>query len=554
MVSLERAPLELLLLLASRAGQLVTRQEAAARLWAPGVFVSTDAGLYTAIKKLRQALGESATAPRWIRTVARKGYQFAGAVESGAPGGDRPIVAVLPFASYDERPDRAYFAAGLTEELITHLGRAGGRELGVLARTTMMHYRDSRLGVGAIGRELGATYLIEGSVRTGRGRARVAVQLIRVADETHVWAAHYERPLGDQLRAQQETAAAAARVILERLTPPARAPREPGGMTAESQDLLLRARFFWEQRTQATLWAARRYFAQALARDGACAAAWAGLAFCHALAPFTGDGCPRECFAAAGRAAARALALDARCGETHVARGIVHFWFDRNWEAAEASLRRALELNPSDARARMYVAHLLSILGRHAEAAAEIEAARALDPLSPIINTHAAQFLYHAGQQKQALAALERAIELAPRFWVARVVKGKVLGAVGELGAALAEFRRAAAEAPGSSEPMALAGYTLARLGRRRAARQILIRLQARGRRRFVPPLSRALVLLGLGETKRALDELEAGLCAADVRLAFLGVEPRWDELREQPRFQRLMRQLRLGGARAARN
>ncbi|MFZ0818514.1 MAG: winged helix-turn-helix domain-containing protein [Candidatus Acidiferrales bacterium] len=551
-IKLDRTPLELLLLLVRRAGKLVTHEEAIQEVWGKDIFIETDSAVYTAIRKVRRALGDNLKRPRFIETVARKGYRFialhaAQVAHAAAPEeGDAPkrvILAVLPLENLSGDSRHEYFSDGLTEELISELGRFSPQEMGVIARTSAMRYKRTRKGAAQICAELGADFLIEGSARHERGRVRITLQLIRASDQSHVWAESFERPLGHVLRVQEEVGKAVAERIRLKLAAalPARSAVDP-----EVYDLYLRGRYLWDQRTAPAIQQAIHHFERALVRDSAYAPAWAGLAMCYAMLAITSDFRPADSFPHAQEASDRALALDWALPEAHVSRGIVHFWFDWNWEAAEREFRHACELNPSDSGARMYLAHLHSNLARHVEAISEIRAARRLDPLSHVVNTHEGHFLYNARRYAEAAAPLERVLELAPRFWVAHIVLGKLLGVRSGYRQALGEFAKAQRYSFGNTEAVGLRGYTLGMMGNERGARRTLRELELRSRRHYVPQMHRALVLLGLGEHRAVFEALENAVGERDVRLTFLAVEPRWDSLRAKPQFESIRKQVGL--------
>ncbi len=315
-------------------------------------------------------------------------------------------------------------------------------------------------------------------------------------------------------------------------------------MDPEAFDSYLRARFLLDQRTAPAIRRAIGYFEKSLGRDPRYALAWAGLATCYATLPITSDARPRDCFPNTVETVRRALALDISLPEAHIASGIAHFWFDWNWAAAEREFQRARELNPSDSRALMFLAHLYSNLSRHGEALKGIQAAGRLDPLSLIINTHQGQFLYHARRYAEAQRPLERILEVAPRFWIARVIHGLILGVRGRLREALREFSAGYRYSYGNTFAPALRGYTLGALGNSAAARTLLRELDRRARRTYVPPVHPSLVRLGLSEPAAALDDLEKAVEERDVRLVFLAVEPRWDPLRTHPQFEKLSKRI----------
>jgi TolB-like protein len=377
-LKLGRIPLELLYLLAGRAGQLVTYEEAFESVWGKGVVIEVQAALYTAIRKLRRALGEDPAKPRFIETVPRKGYRFIARCSARparensleeTDGPQRLMIAVLPLENLSRRPHQDYFSDGLTEELIAELGRFSPRELGVIARTSVMAYKGTRKSVAQIGAELGVDFLIEGSARHERGRVRITLQLIRVDDQAHVWAQTYEKPLVQILRVQAEVARRVAESIRLKLVTP---PGPPPEVDPPVYDSYLRGRFLWEQRTGPSIKQAIRHFERALASDSAYAPAWAGLATCYAILPITSDSRPRDTFPLAQEASDNAVALDDKLPQGHIARGIANFWFNWNWDAAEQEFRLAGELNPNDPGAKMFLSHVDSNLSRHKEAIAGI--------------------------------------------------------------------------------------------------------------------------------------------------------------------------------------
>jgi adenylate cyclase len=543
-IKLDRKPLELLILLASRPGTLIAHEEAIHSVWGKRAVIEFDSALYTAIRKIRRALGDNPSRPRIVETVARKGYRFIGvaaerARRAGAPQEDgeprRKMLAVLPLQNLSGDPRHDYFSDGLTEDLIGELGSFSPQELGVIARTSVMRYKGNRLSAARIGADLGVEYLIEGSARHERGRVCIALQLVQTRDQTLVWADRYERPVNDVLHIQTEIARSVADRIRLKL---AVGPRLLVNTDPAVYDLYLRARYLCELRTAPTQRRAIRLFESALRRDPNFAPAWAGLASCYAMQAITSDVRPRDSFPLAREASERALAIDSRLPEALVARGMTKFWFDWQWDAAEKDFRAAAEHNPSNPAARMFLAHLQSNLARHESAISGIREGQRLDPVAPIMNTHEAHFLYNARRYEEAEEPLRRTLDLAPRFWVAHIVAGKILGMRGRFGEAIEEFSKAHSLSNGNTEAVGLKGFTLGVSGSNTDARRALRELQTRARRRYVPPVHRALVHLGLGEHEGALDALEQAEEERDVRLTFLAIEPRWKPLLNAPRFE----------------
>lgn len=543
-VALQRQPFELLAMLLARPGELVTREEMKQRLWPDETFVDFDLGLNAAMRKLRRALGESATRPRFIETLARRGYRFLGSVEhpAGRGASRRLLLAVIPFDNLSGDPKQEYFSDGLTEEMITQLGRLHPERLGVIARTSVMRYKGAKIGVDRIGRELGVDYVLEGSVRRAGGRVRVTVQLIQVRDQTHLWAESYDERLRDVLSMQSGVAARVAEATRLKLSVRERELLDAGHpVDPVVHDAVLRGRYWWNRRTRHCLEKAITCFEQALERDAECAPALAGLADCYAILPITSDVAPREAFPKAEAAARRASAVDDKLAETYAVLGTIRFWFDWDWSAAAKNLRRAIELNPSDTDARLRHAHLLSNLGRHEEALSETRQVQAVDPFSPIVNTLIGGFLYHAHDYESASRQLLEALGLAPEFWVAHIYLGRVRIAQERFAEAAAECRRAFKASGENAEGLAQGVYALARQGRKKAARAVRDELVARARRTYVPPYDLALASLGLGETDQALDWLDRGVEDRDVRLTFLKVVHLWDPIRRRARFRRIL-------------
>ncbi len=324
-------------------------------------------------------------------------------------------------------------------------------------------------------------------------------------------------------------------------------PTSPG-LDAEVYDSYLRARYLWDQRTAPAVRGAIRHFEKALEGDPAYAPAWAGLSNLRdAILPITSDSRPRESFPKAKEAAERALKIDSALPEAHVARGIAHFWFDWNWAAAERGISPRLRTK-SQRLKRAYVSGPTYIRISHGTQKRLQRSAqtRRLDPLSLILNTHEGQFQYNARRYSDALAPLERVLELAPRFWIAHIVLGKVLGVERQHRKALVEFTKVYEYSEGNTEGAGLRGYTLGVMGKRAEARRELRKLDEQARGQYVPPLHRALVLLGIGERTGTLEALDNALDERDVRLTFLAVEPRWDPLRDAPRFKTIYKRVGL--------
>ena len=293
-------------------------------------------------------------------------------------------------------------------------------------------------------------------------------------------------------------------------------------------------------------------FRTAIDRDPACARAYAGMGHAYRALAMTGDEEPRRYFPLAKAAVRQSLAIDPDLADAYVSQGFIRFWHDWDWAGAEASFLRAIELNPSLAEARMAYAHLLSNTGRREEAVRQAREAVALDPLSPLINTLASNFIVLGGDAGEARQGWERALELDPDFWVALLSRSGLRMSQGDHAGAIADLERAAELSGGNSQALAALGMAHISAGEPEAARRILEQLERRRRNHYVPATSLAALRNALGDVDGALDLLEVAYEERDIRLVFLAVDARWNDLRTDPRFQSLAGRMALDGRRAA--
>jgi tetratricopeptide (TPR) repeat protein len=418
--------------------------------------------------------------------------------------------------------------------------------MGVIARTSSMAYKRTTKTVSQIGRELAVDYVLEGSVRRENDVVRITAQLIRVPDQIHLWAHSYERKLGTVLGVQSELGSAIAQQVVLRLSPQQEQQfsisREED---PEAHDAYLHGRYHWAKRTYPEIVKAIEYFGKAVERNPSYARAYAGLADCYIILPITSDMRSEECFPKASAAVTRALELDPALAEAHTSRGTIRFWFDWDWAGAEESYQKALALNGNYAVARLYRAHCLSNIGKHEEGLAEIQRGLRLDPLSPIMNTLYAEFLYHARRNEEALAQFHNALELNPDFWIARLNLAKAYEQTGHYDQAIAELQKARLLSGQNTETISLLGYVLAVSGEKEQARGCLSELFEIRKKKYVPPYNIALLQLGLEDKDAACELLAQGYQERDVHVTFL-LDPKWDRLRGDPRFRKLIQQVGL--------
>jgi TolB-like protein len=553
-VHLERIPLDLLILLIRENGRLIGREEIIERLWGKDLFFDTDNGINTAIRKIRRALGEDPANPQYIETVLGRGYRFKGQtdvsrIEPTPINGERSriMLAVLPFENLSGDPAQDYFSDGLTEETIMRLGQLSPRRMGVIARTSSMAYKRTDKTVVRIGQELGVEYVLEGSVRRDADHVRITAQLIRVKDQIHLWAENYDRQLPGIIDIQGEIGAAiAAQVTLTSEADEHRlawsTQRDP-----EAHDHYLHGRYHYARSNLADLQKAIGHFQRATELDPGYALAFSGLADALMILPISGDVAPKEAFPAAKVAIAKALELEPDFAEVHTSDATTKFWFDWDFEGAEAAARRAITLNENYPLAHLYLAHVLSNVGRHDEALAAIHQALLLDPFSLITSAMRGQFLYHAERYSESVEQLKATLEMEPRFWVGQICLAKTYERLEMYSEALAACDHAWEFSRGNSEALSLAGYVHAVSGERANAEAKIQDMLQRKKECYVHPYNLALVFAGLRDTDMALHWLHEALEERDVHMPFL-LDHKWDGMRSNTRFQKLLSNVGFAG------
>jgi TolB-like protein/Tfp pilus assembly protein PilF len=534
-------------LLLENAGDVVPKATLLDTVWA-GVVVG-EGSLTRTISILRKALGGNADSDAHIATVSKRGYRFVAVLERIAArrvdaADARVMLAVLPFEDLSPGRPAAYFSDGLTEEMIAQLSRLNPECLGVIARTSSMMFRNTRMRVSAIGAELGVHYALEGSVRRHRGRMRIAAELVRVADETQVWAEHFERPIGDVLRLQSEVAAAIAREIEIKLAP--RVSRRLGaapGVPAAAYESLLKGRHFLNLRTERGLRESIRHFDAALRHHPSFAQAHAGIADANVMLACRGMVPARETFAKARAAALRALELDAELGDAHgsLAHVRLHDW---DWDRLGDAFRQAIELNPSLAIVYYWYAEFLMSQGRPEEAIAMTGTALWMDPLSPVIKSSRGMILYLARRFDEAAELLTRACEAHPDHFLPQMRLGLVRIQQRRHDEAICAIRKAYDLAERSTETLAALAMAHAAAGHRPAAARIVRQLERLRGKRYVLPYNIAKIHASAHDRARTLQWLETAYEGGNPDLIELNSEPLFDFLRNDAQFTRLMRRV----------
>ena len=469
-------------------------------------------------------------------------------VQSAQPSG-RLVLAILPFQNLSGGADEDYFSDGLTEELIAQFGNLDPKHLGVIARTSVMHYKHSEEPLDLIGRELGVQYALEGSVRRDADKVRISAQLIQLKDQTRIWSREYDRQLNDLLALQSEIARDIGKEIQVSLgnRGPTKLPTEGTAVSESYQayDLYLKGQYFWNQRTSDGFKRAVGYFQGSINKSPNYARAYAGLADSYVL--MSGySGFPPNDLLAKGRAAAeKAVELDDSLAEAHTAKALVAQDFDWDWKTAEREYLRAIELNPNYATARHWYAEYLALMGRFDEAQVQMEQARQLDPLSLIIATDNGVILYYARQYDRAIAQFRTVREMDPGYPRTGTIDYALLekGSKAEVLADVESWRHKESD---NSWHLGHEAYLLGRLGRADDSRAALEKLLQSNTRRPVDPLILAIAYLGADAKNDALRFLENAHASHSVSLTSVNVDPIFDPLRDEPRYQALLKAMNL--------
>ena len=453
---------------------------------APQLSIETDA------KPRRWLLALAATTVLLVATGVFLAGQSRRA-QASRPAG-RLMLAVLPFQNLTGDPGQDYLSDGMTEEIIAQLGRVDPQRLGLIARTSVMTYKNTRKRLDEIARELSVQLVLEGTVRRDADRLRVSAQLIQAGDQTHLWARQYDREPGTLLALQSEIAREVVdeiRLTLgERRSRPDSPPSPPpaSAETDAAYDLYLRAQYFWNKRTIDGLKQAIDYCGQAIAADAGYAPAYAGLAKSYALLGGYSGESQIEFMAKARAAALRALELDPHLPDAHTALALVVQNYDWDWETAEQEFQRALELNSNSATAHHWYFEHLAFRGRFDEARTESERARQLDPLSLAIAVDTALIDYYSRRYDRAAAKLEAVLAMDPTFPRAHLVRNAYVE-LGRFDDALADIQADTAGA-GSLWNSSCLAYVHGRAGRTAEAGREVARLLKRARRAKRTPVS----------------------------------------------------------------
>jgi len=567
-------PFQILRLLVERRGEVITRDELRQQLWPADTFVDFDRSLNSAMKKLRDALGDSADDPTFIETLPRLGYRLIAPVEQQQPRSRRWMwaaaaavvviaigivaalrfsastgpqihaIAVLPLANLSGDANQEYFADGMTEALITDLAQL--QEVRVISRTSVMPYKQSIQSLPEIDRQLNVDGVVEGGVVRSGGRVRVTVQLIRAATDQHLWAHGYERDLSDVVTLQRDLSSAISEAIHAQLAPSAHAAQR---VNPAAYDFFLRGTAALGKESAEGVKYAIAYFEKAVAIQPDFAPGYASLARAYSQLAYSGAVAPRESMSRAKQAALKAIDLDPQLAEGHTELGLVHFRYDWDWRASEQEIQRALLLNPNEASTHTAYATFLRIMHRPAEADAEV---KRWHEVNPYIAKRAEGFIGSAaryrtaGDYPKAIAEMRTAVQMDPSLPRGHFQLGWTLAEAGQIPDGITELEKSIQLSPKNLRFQARLAWAYALAGEEEKARAILAELKKHSAHSYVSPVAIGLVHIGLHENQSALDFLEEAYRDRDFELISLTPGSTFKPLRLEPRFRELMRKIGL--------
>ena len=541
-----------LAMLLERAGEVVSREEIQRRLWPGDIFVDFEININTLIARLREVLGDSAESPRYIETLPKRGYRFLAPASEIAPSeplpGRRIRLVVLPLLNAGGDPAEDYFSDGMTEEIIAALCQAAPDHLAVIARTTALQYRHSDKDVAAVGRELAVEYVVEGGLRRDDGHVAVTVQLIRTADQTHVFAKKYEGPMRDLFglppRIAEDIAMHIPSISGVRRAAPAR--KKPSEDEVAYQ-LFLQGRDSMRKMRPPDFAKAKQCLEEAIARDPQFALAYDTLGEMYWWTSFYGFLPPRQaCFVGLGKIL-RAIEIDPSLGETHAMLGQFRQKVDYNWPEVRREMILALDLAPTSPLVRMrYAVSDLLPHGRLEEAVNQVETGLEFDPLSWMLRAWSSTFLWLARDHDRALQEARLCESLDPEGFTPQFVLANAYRISGKIEEAIIHQGRAVERSGNAPQMLGWLGLSLARAGKTSEARALLQRLDAIAAKAYVPPTSHVWIHAGLGEYDEALKWIDRAIEDRDSFIIPIKTYPCLDPLRSDPRFPALVRKMNL--------
>lgn len=467
------------------------------------------------------------------------------APKSSPPAPRIQSLAILPLRNLSADPAQEFFADGMTEALITTLGRI--RQLRVISRTSVMRFKQSRQPLSAIARELGADAVVEGTIQRSGERVRITARLIDASEDRPLWAESYDREVREVLALQSEIAGRIANEIGVQITRPERSRLDRiRPMKPAIYDEYLQGLYHWNRRTPDRFAKAIAHLDRAIAGDPGFAPAHAALADCYNLLGSVETGAlpPRVAMPRARQSALRALALDGDLAQAHASLGHYKLFFDWDWAGAESSFLRAIDLDPSYATAHQWYGIYLMLRGRMDEAIREGNQARLLDPLSLVLQVSLGNRYFYARRYEDAVRLNLQALDLDASFAPAHFHLARAYVAMGRMAEALDHYREALRLSGGSPAIQGFLGHALAKAGQPEEARRILRNLEVAARTRYVPAQAFTAIYVGLGQRERAVAWLHRAYEERSGMMVYLAVDPVADGYRSDPRVAELLRKV----------
>ena len=596
-IKLQEQPFQVLQLLLERPGDIITREELRNRIWAADTFVDFDHGVYNAIRRLREALGDSSENPRYIETLARRGYRFLATVE--VVNGHNPVpapspvpssganrtyrlrvalaivatlliaavagaltrdsleklwgrlhavpgppaihsLAVLPFRNLSDDPGQDYFADGMTEELIINLSRI--RSLRAVSRTSVMSYRDTRKPLSDIARELGVDAVVEGAVQRSGDQVQITARLVYAPQDKNLWAQRYDRNLRDVLVVQNQIAKEIAASVHAEVSPEEKeAISSDVAVNPRAYDAYLKGDHYWSMFTDDDWQKSKQYFEEAIQIDPKYARAYSALAGVLLGLGWKGNNPPD--LQRIQSLAEKALELDPSLDDPHIMLG----WVDlRKWNLAgsEKEFARAAELAPNNAHGLISYYNVLLINHKLPRPVPDFLHLSQGNPASPDVLSAFGSFLVFAGEADRAAQVCRGAIAMQPDFAFAHYCLGRALIGSGKAGQGIPELRLAAQKGGDIIYFHSYLAQAYAIAGRKREALQAIHELENRPEADRYYPV--ALIYARLDDKAKTLDCLEKAYARHDWELVYMGVDPALGAFRSEPRFQKIMKQVGL--------
>ncbi|HSS97229.1 MAG TPA: winged helix-turn-helix domain-containing protein [Terriglobales bacterium] len=605
-LKLQDQPIQVLTYLLEKAGQVVSREELRQRLWGDDTYVDFDHSLNISVNKLRDALNDSASTPRFIETLPRKGYRFIAPVTVDEPAAKtvpviaeppppvatltapavpvrknhnvliftvaglvlvaglilwmrswlshpatgpqgKTLMAVLPFENLTGNNKEDFFIAGLHEEMVTQLARLHPSQLAVIARTSAAQYREQRKPIDQLARDLHVSYVLDGSVREMGNRFRITAMLIQTSDQTQLWAETYDVNMGDMLKLQESLAHRVSDSLSVEFLPEAqRELRVSHTQNAEAYEAYLRGRYYWSFETRASMYQAIEQFQKAIDLDPSYASAYAGLADAYLVLGGYGFVPPDEAFPKGKQAAAKAIELAPELSDGYKSLSFIALYYDWNWPESERLVRKAIELDPNNPLAHEFYCSPLHVMGRLSEAEAQARMTMELDPMSGWAHDDLAWVMMSQHRPEAAVTESLKAVQLNPGYAAGHLSLAVAYTRLRQYDKATEQIRIAEQNGGDPTRVLEVLGETQALSGDTAGADATLQKLLALKAPNRISPYSVALIYTSLGKKSEAIDWLEKGYNEKDSWMPWIGVLVEWDGLRAEPRFIDLIHRMKL--------